>query len=140
VRFVSVAAVAALALTGLSSGVAHAESAPGCGSVTQIGKTAYIGGDSRDAKASVKQFKGCGKNFAYVYVWDSFAARVGDFQITVAMDVAEQIRGQKTYPRNKQEGWSEGTASLTQCTRAVGALKDFVISDTWLTASTDWRC
>jgi hypothetical protein len=140
VRFVSVAAVAALALTGLSSGVAHAESAPGCASVTQIGKTAYIGGDSRDAKASVKQFKGCNKNYAYIYVWDSFARRVGDFQISVAMDVSESIQGQRTYPRNQQEGWSLGTSSLTQCTRAVGALKDFVISDTWLTAETDWRC
>ncbi|HEX8865191.1 MAG TPA: hypothetical protein VF821_05985 [Lentzea sp.] len=139
-RFVSVAAVAALALTGFSSGVAHAESAPGCSSVVQIGKTAYIGGDSRDAKASVKQFKGCGKNFGYIYVWDSFARQVGDFQITVAMDVAEQIKGQKTYPRNVQEGWSVGQNSLTQCTRAVGALKNFVISDTWLTAETDWRC
>ncbi|NKE62939.1 hypothetical protein FXN61_41955 [Lentzea sp. PSKA42] len=139
-KFVSVAAVAAFVLTGLSSGVAHAESAPGCGPVTQIGKTAYIGGDSRDAKASVKQFKGCGKNWAYVYVWDSFARRVGDFQITVAMDVAEQIKGQKTYPRNQQEGWSAGTDSLTKCTRAVAALKDFVISDVWQTAETDWRC
>lgn len=139
-RFVSVAAVAAFALAGLSSGVAHAESAPGCASVTQIGKTAYIGGDSRDAKASVKQFKGCGKNWAYIYVWDSFARQVGDFQITVAMDVAQQIKGQRTFPRNKQEGWSEGTNSLTQCTRAVGALKNFVISDIWLTAETDWRC
>jgi hypothetical protein len=135
-----VAAAAAFVLAGMSSGVAHAESAPGCGSVTQIGKTAYIGGDSRDAKASVKQFKGCGKNYAYIFVWDSFARQVGDFQITVAMDVAEQIKGQRTYPRNQQEGWSEGTSSLTQCTRAVGALKNFVISDTWLTAETDWRC
>ncbi|GGU14652.1 hypothetical protein [Lentzea flava] len=139
-RFVSVAAVAAFALAGLSSGVAHAESAPGCGPVTQIGKTAYIGGDSRNAKASVKQFKGCGKNWAYVYVWDSFASQVGDFQITVAMRVSGLVKGQKTYPRNKQEGWSEGTDSLTQCTSALGALKDFVISDTWLTAETDQRC
>ncbi|WP_156213520.1 hypothetical protein [Lentzea aerocolonigenes] len=139
-RFVSVAAVAAFALAGMSCGVAHAESAPGCGPVTQIGKTAYIGGDARGAKASVKQFKGCGKNWAYVYVWDSFAAQVGDFQITVAMRVSGLVEGQKTYPRNKQEGWSEGTDSLTRCTSALGALKDFVISDTWLTAETDKRC
>ena len=95
---------------------------------------------ARGAKASVKQFKGCGKNYAYIFVWDSFARQVGDFQITVAMDVAEHIQEQRTYPRNQQEGWSGGTASLTQCTRAVGALKNFVISDTWLTAETDWRC
>ncbi|MET8758474.1 hypothetical protein [Lentzea sp. NPDC004782] len=140
-RFVSVAAAAVFVLAGMSSGVAHAESAPGCGSVTQIGKTAYIGGDSRDAKASVKQFIGCGKNYAYIYVWDSFARKVGDFQISVAMDVEGELQGQRTYPRNQQEGWSAGRDSLNRCTRAAGGLKDFVISeDTWLTAETDRRC
>lgn len=53
-RFVSVAAIAVFTLSGLSSGVAHAESAPGCGPVPQIGKTAYINGNASNAWASVK--------------------------------------------------------------------------------------
>ncbi|WP_330275799.1 hypothetical protein OG205_09080 [Lentzea sp. NBC_00516] len=140
-RFVSVAAVAALALTGLSSGVAHAESAPGCGPVTQIGKTAYIGGNASSAWASVKQFKGCNKNWAYVYVWDSFVDRVGDFQVKVYVEADGQKAGLRTYPRNRQENWSEGTNTLSQCTRAIGQMVDFVSSETyWHTTKTEERC
>ena len=69
----ALAAAASLALVagGLGAGVAQAESAPGCSGTTQIGSTAdaAYGGQTI---ASVKQFKGCGKNWAYVYAWQSF--------------------------------------------------------------------
>ena len=139
-RFVSVAAVAALALTGLMSGVAHAESAPRCGPVTQIGKTAYINGDSSSAWASVKQFKGCGQNWSYVYVWDSFVDRVGDFQVSTWVETTTRV-GYVKAPRNQQAVWSHGTDTLTVCTRAVGSMVDFVSNPDYAhTAKTEKRC
>ena len=48
-------AVAALFLGVAMSGQAQAESAPGCGPVTQIGSTAQVG-DNGQKWASVKQF------------------------------------------------------------------------------------
>ncbi|WP_434444492.1 hypothetical protein [Lentzea sp. E54] len=139
-RFVSVAAVAAIALAGLSSGVAHAESAPGCGPVTQIGKTAYINGDSSGAWASVKQFKGCGKNWAYVYVWDSFVSRVGDFQVATWVETTT-MNGYVKAPRNQQAVWSKGTNTLSVCTRAAGSMVDFVSNPDYAhTVKTEKRC
>lgn len=140
VRFVSVAAVAAFALAGLSSGVAHAESAPGCGPVTQIGKTAYINGDSSNAWASVKQFKGCGKNWSYVYVWDSYASRAGDFQVSTWVETTVS-NGHVKAPRNQQAVWSKGTDTLSVCTRAAGAMVDFVVDPSYaFTVKTEKRC
>lgn len=46
-------------------------SAPSCSSTVQIGSTATltVGGQTF---ASVKQFKGCAKNWSYVYVWAGY--------------------------------------------------------------------
>jgi hypothetical protein len=140
VRFVSVAAVAAFALTGLSSGVAHAESAPGCGPVTQIGKTVYINGNSSSAWASVKQFKGCGKNWSYVYVWDSFVDQVGDFQVSTWVETTT-TNGYVKGARNQQAVWSKGTDTLSLCTRAAGSMVDFITNpDYAFTEKTEKRC
>ena len=40
----------------------------------QIGATAYVTVGGQTA-ASVKQYKGCGKNYAYTYVWQQYRAR-----------------------------------------------------------------
>ncbi|MEV6235820.1 hypothetical protein [Lentzea sp. NPDC051838] len=139
-RFVSVAAVAAFVLAGLSSGIAHAESAPGCDRVTQIGRTAYIdmGGGP---VASVKQFKGCGKNFAYVWVWDSWIkpGRSYEVQASIYPDGRNPAGGVRV--RNKQEVWSKGTDTLDVCTRASGTLVDLVGDPSYgWQAFTDKRC
>jgi hypothetical protein len=34
--------------------------------------------------ASVRQFKGCGKNFSHIYVWDSWIARAGSDYVVFA--------------------------------------------------------
>ena len=140
-RFVSVAAVAAFALAGLSSGVAHAESAPGCGSVTQIGSTAYIKTGVNTIAASVKQFKGCGKNWAYVWVWDSWIrpGRAYEVQAAIYPDGANPAGGVRV--RNKQEVWSKGTNTLDVCTRASGTLVDLVGDPSYgYQEFTDKRC
>ena len=142
-RFVSVAAVAAFVLAGMSSGVAHAESAPGCGPVTQIGTTAYIqtGAGSSSIVASVKQFKGCGKNWAYVYVWDQYISKGRSFEIHTAIYPDGANPSGSVRQRNKQENWSKGTNTLSQCTRASGTFVDLVNDPSYgWQEFTDKRC
>lgn len=109
----------ALSVLGLTS-TAQAEQAPGCSSTVQIGSTGHIKKGSTTI-ASVKQFKGCGKNWAYTYVWDSYAAKPGGFSSSAAMVVnGDRDFGSNVNGRNKQNVWSEGTKTLTKCTRGYG--------------------
>ncbi|RDI20271.1 hypothetical protein [Lentzea flaviverrucosa] len=105
---------------------AVAESAPGCGPVPQIGSTAYIG-DHGQRWASVKQFKGCGKNWAYVYTWSS--VHNGGAPYTPELVLIEQWNSKdarEPYGRvglregryRQQELWSAGTNTLNDCTSA----------------------
>ncbi|SDG69327.1 hypothetical protein SAMN05216553_110275 [Lentzea fradiae] len=135
-RIVSVAAAAAFLLSGLSSGVAHAESAPGCGPVTQIGTTAYID-QGGGPVASVKQFKGCGKNWAYVYVWESFHSKGYRYYVTASI-LAPGTQGHVKGANRDREVWSKGTDTLSVCTRAQGSLVDN--PEYAYTANTSLRC
>ncbi len=120
-KLLGIAAATALAMGGLGAGVAQAESAPGCSSTVQIGSTAYIdyGGETI---ASVKQFKGCNKNWAYTYVWDQFRAKHLDYYIVTFVDSSSDDVGFRTSTKNARELWSGGTDTLAICTRAAGAV------------------
>jgi hypothetical protein len=122
VKFLGVAAVAAaLTVAGLGSGVAQAESAPGCSSTVQIGSTAYItyGGETI---ASVKQFKGCNQNWAYTYVWDQFRSKHSDYYVASSIDAGSDPLGYQVSGRGAHELWSSGTNTLSVCTQAAGAI------------------
>ncbi|MEV6610315.1 hypothetical protein [Kutzneria sp. NPDC051319] len=121
-KFLGVAAVAAaLTVTGLGAGVAQAESAPGCSSTVQIGSTAYVtyGGQTI---ASVKQFKGCDKNWAYTYVWDQFRDKRTDYTIDTYIDAGTDPLGYQVSGRGAHELWSSGTNTLGVCTQAAGSI------------------
>jgi hypothetical protein len=138
VKFLGVAAVAAaLTVAGLGSGVAQAESAPGCSSTVQIGSTAYItyGGETI---ASVKQFKGCNKNWAYTYVWDQFRAKHSDYVIASYIDGGTDPLGYTVSATGARENWSYGTNTLSICTRADGWV--FSRSTDYGSAQTGQRC
>lgn len=122
----------------LSPGMAHAESAPGCGPVTQIGNTAYIGADAGVQLASVKQFKGCGKNWAYVYVWDSYHNQGNDYRVSAGILTPSGTKGYKKGANRQREVWSSGTDTLTVCTQAQGHLYDNPEYAAF--ATTDKRC
>ncbi|GGU34496.1 hypothetical protein [Lentzea flava] len=114
----AVLAAAAVALT--FTGAAHAETNPRCSTgVTQIGSTKYLKSGNTTV-ASVKQFKGCGKNWGYIYVWDSWKSGHPNVEASVAItrgdgdiDIANGRRGQ-------QEVWSTGANTLRFCTMAHG--------------------
>jgi hypothetical protein len=122
VKFLGVAAVAAaLTVAGLGSGVAQAETPPGCSSTVQIGSTAYItyGGQTI---ASVKQFKGCNQNWAYTYVWDQFRANHSDYYVASSIDAGTDPLGYTVSAKGARENWSYGTNTLSVCTRADGLI------------------
>ncbi|TDB81649.1 hypothetical protein E1264_32435 [Actinomadura sp. KC216] len=103
---------------------AHAEPAPGCGSTVQIGSTAHIRHDGQTF-ASVKQFKGCGKNWAYVFVWAGYrnSHRTWNACAAVADNSDRTLRGTQCRTRTK-EVWSLGTNTLAHCTQAAGWIPD----------------
>jgi hypothetical protein len=136
----SAAVLAAAAITMTFTGPAHAETNPKCSSgVTQIGSTTYLknGGET---VASVKQFKGCNKNWAYVYVWDSWRDKHKDFYLRAAIwtrNGAEAI-DYNGGDRGQQAVWSNGANTLSVCTRAVADV--IWLSGNDLHGSTDERC
>lgn len=117
-------ALSALASVLGSVGTAQAEQAPGCSETVQIGSTGHIKKNGTII-ASVKQFKGCNKNWAYTYVWDFFHNKDGSYSSSAAMVVnGDRDFGSNVNGRNKQHVWSEGTKTLTKCTRAYGEVWD----------------
>ena len=119
-------AAAALLLGLATSGQAQAESAPGCGPVTQIGKTGHIG-DNGQTWASVKQFKGCGKNWAYIYTWaDAHGSGAPYTPELIVIEKWASTSAREPYGHEglrkgryrQQELWSAGTNTLNTCTSA----------------------
>ena len=135
------AIAAALAATLLSAGVgtAHAETVPGCASAKQIGSTGYVKYQGATI-ASVKQFAGCGKNFAYTWVWDSYAKnhsyRVSNW--IAVIDGGEEYPGGDTRSGTRQELWGAGATTLDKCTRAVSSVT--VPGGGYVSGWTDLRC
>lgn len=138
-----VATLAAGGLIGIAA-PAQAESAPGCSGTTQIGSTAYVtyGGQT---VASVKQFKGCGKNWGYVYAWQSFVNTGRSFTAQAGIGVypsasspeADRYLGITQGAGKQRELWSKGTDTLSNCTAAFGGL---YIGDRLYDAHTSIRC
>lgn len=138
-KILAAAAVAAAALSTMTAGTAQAEYNPACPSgVTQIGSTAYVKNYDTTV-ASVKQFKGCGKNYSYIYVWDSWISSHGrDFTLRTYVQTRPNLtHGYKTGARGQRELWSGGADTLDVCTRAHGEVDG---SSYFLFAKTSERC
>jgi hypothetical protein len=137
-REILAAGAVVAAVLSTMSGTAQAESSPTCGSVTQIGATAYVKNHDTTV-ASVKQFKGCGKNYSYIYVWDSWISTAGkDFTLRTHVQTRPNLsHGYKTGARGQRELWSGGADTLDQCTRAHGEVDG---SSYFLFAKTSERC
>ena len=136
----AMAAVAATLVT-FGAGSAQAESAPGCAGTVQIGSTAY-GTYQGQTSISVKQFKGCGLNWAYIYVWQSFRDRhipyTAHIEVAMQLDDANLPEGSVYKSGSPVELWSKGTDTLPVCTQAWGDLS-FGAND-GVTAVTTMRC
>jgi hypothetical protein len=140
IRIASAVGTAAL-VTGAMLGIAspaNAETNPSCGSVTQIGSTAYIKSGGTTI-ASVKQFKGCNKNWSYTYVWESFrSSHSGNWWACSGVSAGSQgLVDYKCGGNHQAEVWSSGANTLSVCTKAYGQLE---WSNGEGSAATDQRC
>ncbi|MCU1681428.1 MAG: hypothetical protein JWQ81_2167 [Amycolatopsis sp.] len=122
-KMAQIATVAALALPVLVgvAGTAQASTPAGCSSVTQIGSTAYltVGGQTM---ASVKQYKGCSKNYSYLYVWDGYRSTHSSWQActSVVTNGGHTLEDENCGGSKTVEIWSFGASTLSQCTQALG--------------------
>jgi len=104
-----------------------ARSAGVCSDAYQIGTTGYVKRNGTTI-ASVKQFysKSCKQNYGYVWVWDSFRDTAGDYDVTTGVYSYSQdaVLGGKSWPKTtKQEFWSNGTNTVSECTAAIGSVR-----------------
>ncbi|MEV7117162.1 hypothetical protein [Kitasatospora griseola] len=124
-----IAAATALAVPMFAAvpGVANATTAPtapsaslaaSCSSVTQIGTTAYLNVDGQ-TMASVKQYKGCGKNYSYLYVWQGYRDTHSSWNACTTILTGTTIRDVQCNS-NMVEIWSSGADTLAECTQAMG--------------------
>ncbi|MEU0885975.1 hypothetical protein ABZ345_45990 [Lentzea sp. NPDC005914] len=119
-RKLSAAVLTAATLALTITGAAHAETNPRCTSgVTQIGSTKYLKSGNATV-ASIKQFKGCGKNWGYIYVWDSWKSGHPNFEASVAITTGDGDIDINNGRRGQQEVWSDGANTLRFCTMAHG--------------------
>ena len=127
-------AAAAATPTMPATGVGTAEAPPGCPGAVQIGNTAYVQVGGQTA-ASVKQFKGCGKNYGYTYVWQSYRSTHTGWNVCAGVVNRDDmtINGLRCGV-GVREVWSYGTDTLSACTRAIGGFPDVA------KAETDTRC
>ncbi|MEV6825284.1 hypothetical protein [Amycolatopsis sp. NPDC051102] len=137
------AAVAALAVPVLvgAAGTAEASTPSGCSSVTQIGSTAYLDVDGQ-TMASVKQYKGCGKNYAYMYIWAGYRSTHSSWEACTSIVTGDGNTYWDAFCGgvNPVEFWSFGAASLAECTRARGWNGNFPAEPGDVNAFTDVRC
>ncbi|WP_372457139.1 hypothetical protein [Streptomyces purpurogeneiscleroticus] len=105
----------------------RAQAAGVCSDAYAIGQTGYLVRQGVKI-ASVKQFYSpkCRQNYGYLWVWDSFRETAGDYDVSTAVYSYSQdeILGTRAWTNtNAQEFWSDGTATVKECTAAVGSLR-----------------
>jgi hypothetical protein len=140
IRIASAVGTAALvtgALLGIAS-PANAETNPSCGSVSQIGSTAYMKSGGTTI-ASVKQFKGCNKNWSYTYVWEGFRnSHSGTWWACSGVSTSGGLQDYMCGGNHQKEVWSTGANTLSVCTKAYGQLEWGGSGES--SAATDQRC
>ncbi|MFD4828737.1 hypothetical protein ACFWPV_02610 [Streptomyces uncialis] len=119
---------ALVALTGLSlvnAPSAAASTPSGCGSVSQIGSTRVLTVGGMNA-ASVKQYAGCGRNYAYLYVWQQFRSTRADWDLYVYIvnhsDSGNDYGEARVDNTRRSELWGPGANTTAYCTHATGFL------------------
>jgi hypothetical protein len=123
--FVIAAALAATLLS-IGTGTANAaETVPGCASAKQIGTTGYITYQGKNI-GSVKQFAGCGKNYPYLWVWDSYFNAHPNVHVSnwiAEFSDGEEIPHGGGEATGRQELWGKGADTLDKCTKAVATIR-----------------
>ncbi|MBB4792112.1 hypothetical protein [Streptomyces nodosus] len=118
--------LAALIGFGIVAAPSAAASTPSsCSSVSQIGTTRVLTVGGMEA-ASVKQYYGCGYNYAYIYVWQQYRDTHSSWDLYVKI-VNESDSGtdygQATVNKTtRSELWGPAANTSKYCTHATGYL------------------
>ena len=106
---------------------AKAQAAGVCEDAYEIGSPGYVMLDGGKI-ASVKQFYSpeCRENYGYLWVWESFRDKGGDWDVSIGVYSYSQdeILGERTWTNSTgQEDWSNPTDTEEDCTAAVGGVR-----------------
>lgn len=125
----------------LTASPAAADAKPaGCGDGYQIGTTRQIVWNGSPI-ASLKQYysPNCNKNWAYIYMWQSFRDAGYRWDVEIYIDVATAA---PDYGRRVSSNWVETysvpTATVRLCTRAAANLDLYDRSGRWLGGTGEW--
>ncbi|MDJ1132079.1 hypothetical protein [Streptomyces iconiensis] len=97
-----------------------------CDDAVEIGQKGLIKRDGTTL-ASVKQFysKKCNENYGYLWVWESFHQNAKPYDVTLGVYnyTSDTTYGANAWKGTQQEFWTKGTATVKDCTSAVGTLR-----------------
>lgn len=105
---------------------AAAKAAGVCDDAVEVGERDLIKRGS-ETIASVKQYysKECKENYGYVWIWDSFHNGADPYDVSVGVyrDEDDTTHGKRTWKdTTRQEFWSHGTNTVSDCTQGYGAV------------------
>ncbi|MEU6883514.1 hypothetical protein [Streptomyces sp. NPDC046712] len=104
---------------------AAASTPSGCSNVSQVGSTRVIQVGGMDA-ASVKQYYGCGYNYAYIYVWQQFRNTHTNWDLYVHVvnhsDSGNDYGEARLSNTTRSELWGTPADTAAYCTHATGYL------------------
>ncbi|MGK5441365.1 hypothetical protein ACSNN7_05985 [Micromonospora sp. URMC 105] len=116
-------AAGAVALVDASPALASTPSS--CSSVRQIGTTRVLTVGGMQA-ASVKQYYGCGYNYAYIYVWEQYRASHSNWDLYVHVidesDSGTDYGVGRLNDTTRAELWGAPAATAAHCTHVTGYL------------------
>ncbi|MFI7601485.1 hypothetical protein [Actinoplanes sp. NPDC049681] len=125
----TLAGAAALAAAGtatlVSATPALASTPPSCSSVRQIGTTRVLTVGGMEA-ASVKQYYGCGSNYAYIYVWQQYRDTHSNWDLYVHVidhsDSGSDYGVGELNNTTRAELWGAPANTAAHCTHVTGYL------------------
>ncbi|PRY25740.1 hypothetical protein [Pseudosporangium ferrugineum] len=121
----AVALAAAGVATLVNAAPALASTPPSCSSVRQIGTTRVLTVGGMEA-ASVKQYYGCGYNYAYIYVWEQYRATHSKWDLYVHVidhsDSGSDYGVGELNNTTRAELWGAPANTAAHCTHVTGYL------------------
>ncbi|MEV4628149.1 hypothetical protein AB0J90_17890 [Micromonospora sp. NPDC049523] len=122
---VTAALAAAGAVSLLNTSPAMASTPSSCSSVRQIGTTRVLTVGGMEA-ASVKQYYGCGYNYAYIYVWEQYRNTHSNWDLYVHVidhsDSGSDYGVGELNNTTRAELWGAAANTAAHCTHVTGYL------------------
>ncbi|WP_433348533.1 hypothetical protein [Micromonospora sp. CA-111912] len=122
---VSAAIAAAGAGVLVNASPALASTPASCSSVRQIGTTRVLTVGGMEA-ASVKQYYGCGYNYAYIYVWEQYRNTHSNWDLYVHVidhtDSGSDYGVGELNNTTRAELWGKAANTAAHCTHVTGYL------------------